>query len=113
MADAQEFLKDFPLLKMKMNGKQIAYLDNGATTQKPEQIIKAICGYYGGCNANPHRGAYALSVKATEIYENARARTAKFINAARPEENHLHQECDGGAEPRRLQLRPAQCQSRR
>lgn len=86
MADAQEFLKDFPLLKMKMNGKQIAYLDNGATTQKPEQIIKAICGYYGGCNANPHRGAYALSVKATEIYENARARTAKFINAARPEE---------------------------
>ena len=86
MADAQEFLKDFPLLKMKMNGKQIAYLDNGATTQKPEQIIKAICGYYGGCNANPHRGAYALSVKATEIYENARVRTAKFINAARPEE---------------------------
>ena len=49
MADAQEFLKDFPLLKMKMNGKQIAYLDNGATTQKPEQIIQAICGYYGGC----------------------------------------------------------------
>ena len=86
MADAQEFLKDFPLLKMKMNGKQIAYLDNGATTQKPEQIIQAICGYYGGCNANPHRGAYALSVKATEIYENARVRTAKFINAARPEE---------------------------
>ena len=86
MADAQEFLKDFPLLKMKMNGKQIAYLDNGATTQKPEQIIQAICGYYGGCNANPHRGAYALSVKATEIYENARVRTAKFINAARSEE---------------------------
>ena len=86
MADAQEFLRDFPLLKMKMNGKQIAYLDNGATTQKPEQIIQAICGYYGGCNANPHRGAYALSVKATEIYENARVRTAKFINAARPEE---------------------------
>ena len=82
----RKFLKDFPLLKMKMNGKQIAYLDNGATTQKPEQIIQAICGYYGGCNANPHRGAYALSVKATEIYENARVRTAKFINAARPEE---------------------------
>ena len=86
MADAQEFLKDFPLLHTEMNGRPIAYLDNGATTQKPEQVIKAICGYYGGCNANPHRGAYALSVKATEIYENARARTAKFINAARPEE---------------------------
>ena len=86
MADAQEFLKDFPLLKMKMNGKQIAYLDNGATTQKPEQVIKALCGYYGGCNANPHRGAYALSMKATDIYESARARVAKFIHAPKAED---------------------------
>ena len=86
MADAQEFLKDFPLLHTEMNGKPIAYLDNGATTQKPEQVIRAICGYYGGCNANPHRGAYALSVEATEIYENTRKLTASFINAARPEE---------------------------
>lgn len=86
MADAQEFLKDFPLLHTEMNGKPIAYLDNGATTQKPEQVIRAICGYYGGCNANPHRGAYALSVEATEIYENARKVTAQFINAKRPEE---------------------------
>ena len=80
----QDFLKDFPLLNNKTNS--IAYLDNGATTQKPESVIQAICGYYGGCNANPHRGAYALSVKATDIYENARAKTAKFINAKRPEE---------------------------
>ena len=86
MADAQEFLKDFPLLGQKMNGKQITYLDNGATTQKPEQMIEALCHYYGGCNANPHRGAYALSVEATEIYEKARVRTAQFIHAARPEE---------------------------
>ena len=86
MADAQEFLRDFPLLHTQMNGKPIAYLDNGATTQKPEQVIRAICGYYGGCNANPHRGAYALSVEATEIYENARKVTAQFINAKRPEE---------------------------
>ncbi len=86
MADPQEFLKDFPLLHTEMNGKPIAYLDNGATTQKPEQVIRAICGYYGGCNANPHRGAYALSVEATEIYENTRAVVAKFINAKRPEE---------------------------
>ena len=86
MADAQEFLKDFPLLGQKMNGKQITYLDNGATTQKPEQMIQSLCHYYGGCNANPHRGAYALSVEATEIYERARARTAQFIHAARPEE---------------------------
>ena len=86
MADPQEFLKDFPLLHTQMNGKPIVYLDNGATTQKPEQVIRALCGYYGGCNANPHRGAYALSVEATEIYENARKVTAQFINAKRPEE---------------------------
>lgn len=86
MAEAQEFLKDFPLLNREISGQKIAYLDNGATTQKPEPVIKAICGYYGGCNANPHRGAYALSVKATDIYEEARVRTADFINAKRPQE---------------------------
>lgn len=86
MSEQQDFLKDFPLLNREVNGKRIAYLDNGATTQKPEQMIQSICGYYGGCNANPHRGAYALSVKATDIYENARKRTAEFINATRPEE---------------------------
>ena len=80
----QALLRDFPLLNHQVN--DIAYLDNGATTQKPESVIQAICGYYGGCNANPHRGAYALSVKATDIYENARAKTAKFIHAQRPEE---------------------------
>ena len=85
MANAQDYIKDFPLLHTQMNGKPIAYLDNGATTQKPEQVIKSLCGYYGGCNANPHRGAYELSVKATDIYENARARVAKFIGAPRPE----------------------------
>lgn len=69
-----------------MNGKPIVYLDNGATTQKPESVVKSICGYYGGCNANPHRGAYELSVQATDIYESARVKTAKFINANSPSE---------------------------
>ncbi len=73
--------KDFPLLGQKMNGQPIVYLDNGATTQKPESMIRAMCGYYGGCNANPHRGAYALSVEATDIYETARQRVAAFIGA--------------------------------
>lgn len=73
--------KDFPILHQNMQGKKLAYLDNGATTQKPESVIQAVCGYYGGCNANPHRGAYALSVAATDIYENARVRTQRFINA--------------------------------
>jgi len=86
MADAQEFLRDFPLLNGGIDGERIVYLDNGATTQKPQQVIQSLCGYYGGCNANPHRGAYALSVKATDIYESARKRTAQFIKAGRPEE---------------------------
>ena len=84
--DSVEFRKDFPILNRKMNGQPLVYLDNGATTQKPEAVVRALCGYYGGCNANPHRGAYELSVKATEIYEQARARVQRFIHAARPEE---------------------------
>ena len=78
--------KDFPLLANTMNGKPLVYLDNGATTQKPESVIQAMCGYYGGCNANPHRGAYELSVQATDIYENARKRTQEFIHAGSAQE---------------------------
>ena len=84
--DTKDFRRDFPLLAHTMNDKPLVYLDNGATTQKPESVIQAMCGYYGGCNANPHRGAYALSVQATDIYENARLRTQKFIHAAKPNE---------------------------
>ena len=86
MGSEPNFIRDFPLLGKPMNGKPIVYLDNGATTQKPETVIQSMCGYYGGCNANPHRGAYALSVQATDIYEKARERTAKFINAG-----HAHE----------------------
>ncbi|MBQ9486879.1 MAG: cysteine desulfurase [Selenomonadaceae bacterium] len=82
----RNFLRDFPILNMKMNGHRMAYLDNSATTQKPESVVRAICGYYGGCNANPHRGVYELSVKATKIYEDTRAKVQKFINAKSPAE---------------------------
>ncbi|EKU72273.1 cysteine desulfurase [Selenomonas sp. F0473] len=81
-----EYLQDFPILQTKMNGRPIVYLDNGATTQKPEAVIKAVADYCTYWNANPHRGAYELSVKATDIYETARVRTQKFIGAARAEE---------------------------
>ena len=84
--EVQDIRRDFPLLSHTMNGKPLVYLDNGATTQKPESVIQAMCGYYGGCNANPHRGAYALSVEATDIYENARVRTQHFINAPKAKE---------------------------
>ncbi len=73
---------DFPILK----NQNIAYLDNGATTQKPVQVINAINEFYKKYNANPHRGAYRLSVEATEAYENTRAKVAKFINAKNAQE---------------------------
>ena len=81
-----EYLRDFPILQTKMNGRPIVYLDNGATTQKPETVIRAVADYCTYCNANPHRGAYELSIKATDIYERARVRTQQFVGAARPEE---------------------------
>lgn len=73
---------DFPLL----NNKKITYLDSGATTQKPIQVINAINEFYGKYNANPHRGAYTLSQEATEVYENTRKKIANFINAKFSEE---------------------------
>ena len=74
--------KDFPIL----NNRKISYLDSGATTQKPKQVIEAIEKYYENYNANPHRGAYSLSIEATEAYENTRTKIAKFINARNREE---------------------------
>ncbi len=82
----KNFLMDFPILNRHMNGQRMVYLDNSATTQKPESVVRAICGYYGGCNANPHRGVYELSVKATKIYEDTRVKVQKFINAKSPAE---------------------------
>ena len=74
--------KDFPLLE----NENITYLDSGATTQKPIQVIKAVEEFYQKYNANPHRGAYSLSVEATEQYENTRTKIARFINAKHREE---------------------------
>lgn len=76
------YKKDFPLIE----NKDITYLDSGATTQKPIQVIEAIENFYKKYNANPHRGAYSLSMDATEIYENTRTKISKFINARYREE---------------------------
>ena len=80
--DQNEIIKDFPLLQ----NRKIAYLDSGATTQKPIQVLEAIEKFYENNNANPHRGAYSLSIEATEEYENTRTKIAKFINAMHREE---------------------------
>ena len=77
-----DFKEDFPIFK----NRDIAYLDSGATAQKPQIVIDAINNFYDKYNANPHRGAYTLSVEATAVYEDTRAKIAKFINAKHPEE---------------------------
>lgn len=79
---SNKYRSDFPLLQTQMNGKPLVYLDNGATTQKPLAVLEEMDAYYRMYNANPHRGAYDLSVKATEIYEHARKRVKTFLNAA-------------------------------
>lgn len=77
-----DFKEDFPIFK----NRDIAYLDSGATAQKPQIVIDAINNFYDKFNANPHRGAYTLSVEATAVYEDTREKIAKFINAKHQEE---------------------------
>ncbi len=76
------YKQDFPIL----NNKDIVYLDSGATTQKPQYVLEKVDEFYEKYNANPHRGAYSLSMEATEVYENVRDKIAKFINAEHREE---------------------------
>ncbi|MBQ9298278.1 MAG: cysteine desulfurase [Clostridia bacterium] len=76
------YKEDFPVLK----NKDIVYLDSGATTQKPLEVIEAVDNYYKNYNANPHRGAYTLSMEATALYEDTRTKVAQFINAKHREE---------------------------
>ncbi len=84
--DAIKIREDFPFLKRKTKtGKTPIYLDSAATTQKPVQVINALTDYYENKNANPHRGIYELSEIATEEYEQARKKTAGFINAGESE----------------------------
>ena len=73
--------EDFPILNSKVNGKQLVYFDNAATTQTPRVVIESIVSYYSTLNANIHRGAHYLSQKATEAYEGARKKIQKHLNA--------------------------------
>jgi len=80
--DAHEIQKDFPILAQQINGHPLVYLDNAATTQKPDAVIDAVCDYYRTCNANVHRGAHTLSDRATEVFEAGRSTVATFLNSA-------------------------------
>ncbi|MBF2506813.1 cysteine desulfurase [Listeria welshimeri] len=81
MIDIQKIRADFPILDQEINEKPLAYLDNAATTQKPKQVIEALTHYYEFDNANVHRGVHTLAARATDAYESARVKVAKFIHA--------------------------------
>jgi len=85
MLDVARIRADFPLLGQPENGRRLVYLDNAATTQKPQAVLDAVAEYYRTTNANVHRGAYDLAIRATEAYETARAKVAAFVNAWAPE----------------------------
>jgi cysteine desulfurase/selenocysteine lyase len=84
--DVARIREDFPLLKQTVNGKPLVYLDNAATSQKPQSVIDALVRYYTTVNSNVHRGVHTLSQLATDDYEAARSKARKFINAAEDHE---------------------------
>lgn len=84
--DVARIRQDFPILHQEMNGHPLVYLDNAATTQKPRQVIQALVEYYEGYNANVHRGIHTLAERATEAYEGARAKIARFIGSPSPDQ---------------------------
>jgi cysteine desulfurase/selenocysteine lyase len=84
--DVATVRRDFPVLSAKANGKPLVYLDNAATSQKPQQVIEALTRFYTEENANIHRGVHELSQRATLAFERARAKLQRFLNAADPHE---------------------------
>ena len=84
--DVERIRKDFPILHQEVHGKPLVYLDNAATTQKPQAVIDTLDAYYARDNANVHRGVHLLSERATEAYEAARVRIQRFLNAAHTRE---------------------------
>ena len=84
--DIERIRRDFPILKRDIGDARLVYLDNAATSQRPVQVLAEMTRFYRDHNANIHRGVHTLSVEATDLYEEARGKVARFINARRPEE---------------------------
>ena len=84
--DVEKIRGDFPILRESVHGKKLVYLDNAATTQKPQVVIDALTKYYSSQNANIHRGVHALSEIATKLYEGSRTKIRRFLNAAHDRE---------------------------
>src|SRR5918997_5464111 len=80
--DVWKIREDFPILKLQAHGKPLVYLDNAATSQKPQVVIDTLNRYYSEENSNIHRGVHYLSEKATQEYEDGRTKVQHFINAA-------------------------------
>lgn len=85
MIDVQKIRQDFPILNRRVYEKPLIYLDNAATSQKPNSVIDKIASYYREYNSNVHRGVHSLSMEATDLYEAARLKVAGFIGAKHPE----------------------------
>ncbi|HXW11505.1 MAG TPA: cysteine desulfurase [Nitrososphaeraceae archaeon] len=85
VVNSYELRNDFPILRKKINGKELVYLDNASTTQKPNSVIDAITDFYTNYNSNIHRAVYQLAEEATALYEKSREKIANFIDAS-PEE---------------------------
>ncbi len=85
MLDGKNIRDDFPVLSRQVYGKPLVYLDNAATSQKPRSVVQALVDYYETYNSNVHRGVHALSMEATDRFEEARQKVATFINADTPE----------------------------
>ena len=86
MINVEEIKKDFPIFEREINNSPLVYLDSGATSQKPQQVLEAMNDIYTKSNANVHRGTYVLSAETTEAYENVRNKCKNFINAPSSDE---------------------------
>ena len=95
--DVAALRRDFPVLAERVNGKPLVYLDNAATTQKPQSVLDALGHYYAHDNANVHRGVHTLSQRATDLYEAARARIARFVGGVSTHTNRKSQSATSAA----------------
>ena len=80
--DVEAIRRDFPILREQVNGHPLIWLDNGATTQKPQSVIDRLSYFYEHENSNVHRAAHELAARATDAYESAREKTRRFLNAS-------------------------------
>ena len=99
--DVERIREDFPILSRTVGDQPLVYLDSAATSQKPQQVIDAESDFYAHHNANAHRGLYMLGEEATELFEGARAKLARFFGAPDARDHRLHPRHHRVDEPRR------------